>query len=86
MPSTTVHLPPPLLGRIDAVARRLGVSRNKFVIQACREAIAKDAGEWPEDFFHLDLEAGELSVLRTAGADVERAIRADRRSRGALLL
>ena len=56
MLSTTVHFPPPLLGQIDAVAQRRGVSRNRFVMRACQDAIAKDAGEWPEHFFHLDLD------------------------------
>ena len=51
MPSTTVHFPPQLLERIDAVAQRQGVSRNRFVIRACQDAVARDAGEWPENFF-----------------------------------
>jgi len=50
MPSTTIHFPPDLLERIDAVARRRGISRNKFVIQACENAVAHDAGEWLEGF------------------------------------
>ena len=80
------HFPPPLLGQIDAVAQRQGVSRNRFVMRACQDAIAKDAGEWPEHFFHLDLDPGELAVLREAGHEMERSIRAARHSRGAPLL
>ena len=86
MPSTTVHFPPELLHQIDAVARRMGVSRNRFVMRACQDAIAKDAGAWPEDFFSLDLDPGELAVLRDAGHEMERSIRAARRSRGPPLL
>ena len=86
MPSTTVHFPPPLLEQIDAVAQRHGVSRNRFVMRACQDAIAKDAGAWPESFFCLDLQPGELAVLRGAGHEMERSIRAARRSRGAPLL
>ena len=86
MPSTTFHFPPPLLRHVDAVARRLGWSRNKFVIQACQDALAKDVGEWAQGFFDLDLAAEDLSVLRAAGADLERSIRAVRRNRGALVL
>lgn len=83
MPSTTVHFPPRLLERVDATARRLGVSRNEFVIRACREAVARDAGAWPEGFFRPALTAGELALLRAAGADLEQSIRTARGNRGA---
>ncbi|MDE0025379.1 MAG: hypothetical protein OXP69_13300 [Spirochaetaceae bacterium] len=86
MPSTTVHFPPQLLEQIDTVARRHGVSRNRFVMRACQDSLAKDAGEWPERFFHLDLDPGELAALREAGHEMEQGIRAARRSRGAPLL
>ena len=86
MPSTTVHFPPQLLERIDAVAQRQGVSRNRFVMRACQDAIARDAGEWPEGFFRLDLDPTELAVLREAGTELERSIRGTRNSRGAPLL
>ena len=86
MPSTTVHFPPQLRERIDAVARRQGVSRNRFVMRACQDAVAKDAGEWPARFFCLDLDPTELAVLRDAGAEWELSIRSARRSRGAPLL
>ena len=61
MPSSTFHFPPQLLERIDAVARRQGVSRNRFVMCACQDAIARNAGEWPESFFCLDLDPSELA-------------------------
>ena len=74
-----------MLERIDAVARRQGVSRNRFVMRACQDAVAKDAGEWPEGFFRLDPEPAELAMLREAGTELERSIRGARRSRGAPL-
>ena len=86
MPSTTVHFPPQLLEQIDTVARRQGVSRNRFVMRACQDSVAKDAGEWPVHFFHLDLHPEELAALRDAGHEMEHGIRAARRSRGAPLL
>ena len=86
MPSTTVHFPPELLERIDAVAQRQGMSRNRFVMRACRDAIARDAGEWPEGFFRLDLDPAELAVLREAGTELEIGVLRARRSRGAPLL
>lgn len=55
-------------------------------MRACQNAIAKDSGAWPENFFRLDLAPEELAVLREAGADLERSIRAARRSRAAPLL
>lgn len=85
MPSTTVHFPPPLLERVDAIAGRLGVSRNEFVIRACQEAIARDAGAWPEGFFRPALTAGEPALLRAAGTDLEQSILTSRRNRGAAL-
>jgi hypothetical protein len=86
MPSTTVHFPPQLLEQIDTVARRQGVSRNRFVMRACQDALAKDAGVWPQRFFQLDLAPEELAALRDAGQEMEQGIRAARRSRGAPLL
>lgn len=86
MPSTTVHFPPPLLDRIDAIARRRGVSRNKVVIGACQEAVTKDAGAWPEGFFDPSLTADERALLRAAGTDLEQGILSARRNRGAALL
>jgi ABC-type branched-subunit amino acid transport system ATPase component len=38
--STTFHIPDTLLREIDRAARRMGLSRNRFVIQACGEALA----------------------------------------------
>ena len=73
MASTAVHFPPQLLERIDAVARRQGVSRNRFVMRACQDAVGKDAGEWSARFFFLDLDPTELAVLREAGAAIARA-------------
>lgn len=86
MPSTTVHFPPPLLERVDAIARRRGVSRNKFVIGACQEAITRDAGSWPQGFFAPDLTADDLALLRAAGADLEQSVLSARRNRGEALL
>ena len=62
------------------------MSRNKFVMRACQDSLAKDAGAWPECFFHLDLDPEELAALREAGHEMEHGIRSARRSRGAPLL
>ena len=85
MPLTTIDFPPRLLDRIEAVAQHQGVSRNSFMVRACRDAVARDAAEWPENFFRLDLDDSELGVLRQAGAEMETSILDARRSRGAAL-
>ena len=86
MPSTTIHFPDETLEKIDAVARRRGVSRNRFVIEACEEAVAEDAGEWPPGFFDLDLSDEDRRLLQTAGKELEAASMKNRRNRGAPLL
>jgi len=86
MPSTTIHFRPDILARIDAVARRCQISRNRFVIQACESAVARDAGEWPEGFFRLELSEDDAELLRQAGQELERSVLANRTNRGASLL
>ena len=51
MPSTTVHLPDQLLSKIDQIVKEEGISRNRFIIQACERAVNDSAGRWPEGFF-----------------------------------
>jgi hypothetical protein len=86
MPSTTIHFPPETLKKIDAVARRRGISRNRFVIEACQQAVAEDAGEWPAGFFELDLSDEDLELMRTTGRKLENDVIRNRRNRGAPLL
>ena len=86
MPTTTVHLPDQLLQRIDAVSRRRGISRNRFVIKACEEALTSDAGQWPEDLFDPDLSAEERTLLEEASVELEQAVLGSRRNRGPTLL
>lgn len=86
MPSTTIHFPDETLRKIDTVAKRRGVSRNRFVIEACEEAVSADAGEWPTSFFDLGLSEEDLRLLRTAGTELEEAVMQNRRNRGAPIL
>lgn len=86
MPSTTVHFPPEILKSVDAVAGRRGISRNRFVIQACEQAVLEDAGEWPDGFFALDLGADDAALLGEATEELEQAVLVNRKSRGAPLL
>jgi hypothetical protein len=71
---------------IDQAARVLGQSRNRFVLQACREALARKAGEWPRDFFAPLPDPGDERLLVEAGKELETAVLAHRRNRGAMAL
>jgi len=81
MPSTTVHLPDKLLNKIDRTVNEIGISRNKFIIQACEEALQNSAGRWPEDFFEPDLSASNLRLLKEGVAEMEEAIVRMRKNR-----
>ena len=81
MPSTTVHLPDPLLSKIDRAVKEKGISRNRFIIQACEEALNNRAGKWPEDFFHVEPNTENLRLLREGVSEMEEAILKMRRNR-----
>ncbi len=81
MPSTTVHLPDKLLNKIDQLVNEIGISRNKFIIQACEEALQNHAGRWPEDFFEPDLSASNLRLLKEGVAEMEESIMRMRKNR-----
>jgi metal-responsive CopG/Arc/MetJ family transcriptional regulator len=81
MPSTTVHLPDKLLNKIDQIVYEIGISRNKFIIKACEEALQNSAGRWPEDFFEPDLSASNLRLLKEGVAEMEEAIVRMRKNR-----
>ena len=86
MPSTTIHFPKEILLKIDAAARKHGVSRNKYFLKACEEALEKEDGEWPEDFFTLNMDDEDILLLRESSKEVENSIYANRLNRGAPLL
>lgn len=47
--ATTMHIPPEVLERVDARARTLKVSRNRFVVDALRRALDDD-DQWSPKF------------------------------------
>jgi len=81
MPSTTVHIPDKLLSKMDQVVKQKGISRNRFIVQACEEALNNDAGHWPEDFFEAGLPGEQLKLLREGVAEMEEAIMNMRKNR-----
>ena len=81
MPSTTVHIPEKLLSKMDQIVKKKGISRNRFIVQACEQALDNDAGQWPEDFFEPVLSKEQLELLREGVAELEEAIMNMRRNR-----
>ena len=84
MASATFHIPDDLLGAIDRAARGMGMSRNRFVLQACREALARQAGEWPAGFFDSSYSNEDEKLLAEATLELERGVLARRMNRGAV--
>lgn len=64
---TTVHIPKNLLARVDARAKKLGVSRNRFVVQVLQEKLAARR-TWPAALVRLL----ETPVPRAVAAEVDR--------------
>lgn len=81
MPSTTIHINDELLSRIDGIVKEKGISRNRFIIEACETALSKNAGRWPTDFFQPDLNEKQLRMLRKAVLEMEQSILDLRRNR-----
>ena len=81
MPSTTVHIPDNLLFKIDEIAKEKGISRNRFIVQACEDALDNVAGQWPEDFFESEINQQDLRLLRESVLEMEEAIIRTRRNR-----
>jgi hypothetical protein len=86
MPSTTVHLPDALLIQIDQIVSEMGISRNRFIIMACENALKNSAGQWPESFFETDLSAANLKLLKEGVAEMEGAILRMRKNRDTIKL
>jgi len=74
MPSTTVHIPDHLLSKIDQIIKEKDISRNRFIIQACEQALDNSAGQWPEGFFETELSGRDLRLLREGVREMEDAI------------
>jgi hypothetical protein len=86
VPTTTVHFPAESLRRIDAAARRRGISRNRFVIEACEKEASSDAGSWSKGFFEHAVSPADRVRLGEAVNEMEAAIMQSRSSRGAPLI
>ena len=81
MPSTTVHIPDDLLSKIDQAVKEKDISRNRFIIKACEQALGDMAGEWPEGFFDTNLGEKDFTTLREGVQEMEQAILTKRKNR-----
>ncbi|MBA3031161.1 MAG: hypothetical protein FP816_20430 [Desulfobacteraceae bacterium] len=81
MPSTTVHIPEDLLLKIDKLIKEKKISRNRFIIEACQNALKNQEGKWPKDFFDERLCSEDLELLTEAGFEMESAILNSRKNR-----
>lgn len=82
MASTSVHFSPQLLERLDEIASKREISRNRLIVEACEKLLDQDLGDWPSDFFANDyLSPEELEELQDDAPEMEAAILAARRNR-----
>ena len=76
---TTIHLPAILLKKIDARAKALGMSRNRFIAETLAEKV-EPVREWPEEFVRA-LKRPVDREISAAADEMLREIHASRRSR-----
>ena len=83
MPSTSAHFPPALLEELDHLAVEKGVSRNRLIVEACRE-ILRQRQAWPKDIFdNKRFAAKDLADLQASAKGFEKDLAAARRTRNA---
>jgi metal-responsive CopG/Arc/MetJ family transcriptional regulator len=86
MPSTTVHIPDQLLSKIDQIVKEKTISRNRFIVQACEQALNNSVAQWPEGFFESELNGDNLMLLTEGVSEMEEAIISMRKNRGDVAL
>jgi hypothetical protein len=79
-----VHIPDKLLSKIDQLVKENEISRNRFIIQACEQALDNRSGQWPEGFFDTELDGEEFELLRKGVQEMEDAIIGRRKNRSAV--
>jgi len=76
--ATSVHIPPPLLQKVDRRARSLRISRNRLIIRALEREL-EGRSEWSPGFF--ERLARPDADLGDAVDDLLAAVLAGRRSK-----
>ena len=83
MANTSVHFPEGMLDELDRLAGERGVSRNRLIVDSCRETL-RARRQWPDGFFSsTHRTAGELRELEDGAEEFARTLAAGRRSRRA---
>jgi metal-responsive CopG/Arc/MetJ family transcriptional regulator len=73
---TTIHIPDPLLERVDTRAKTLGISRNRLILEALEEKVgARD--DWAPELLHMLAEP----ISSSAGQALETSLTVVRRRR-----
>jgi len=81
MPSATIYIPKKLLSKIDELVGEKGIRRNRFIVDACEQALKNSGGRWPDSFFKPDISESDLELLREGVNEIEDAIQRARRNR-----
>lgn len=81
MGNTSVHFPQGMLDELDRLAAERGVSRNRVIVDSCRQALGTRR-EWPDGFFANEHRtAGELREMQKGAAGFARTLAVGRRNR-----
>jgi metal-responsive CopG/Arc/MetJ family transcriptional regulator len=73
---TTIHIPSPLLERVDTRAKTLGISRNRLILEALEEKVgARD--EWAPEFAQMLADP----ISPATGKELEESLAVVRRRR-----
>lgn len=81
MANASVHFPEGLLDELDRLAAERGVSRNRVIVDSCRQQLLSRR-QWPDGFFsNTHLSPDELRELRGGADKFARGLASSRRSR-----
>ena len=81
MPNTSVHFPEGLLAELDRLAEERGVTRNRVIVDSCRQTLSTTR-QWPDGFFsNSHRTPAELRELREGAEQFARTLAAARKSR-----
>ena len=82
MATTSIHIPDELLDKLDRLAADRGISRNRLIVDSCRETVERHRDRWPPGYVegaHLDAE--DRRVLADGAREFAEAIERARASR-----
>ena len=77
----TIHLSDELLDAVDRRAKDLGLTRNRYIVQALERSLRRDTA-WTSAFVEELRAAGQDRELQRTLAEMRAAINANRMSKG----